>query len=92
MTQVVASTETVAAVGERGGTLWVATRASRCCGGTVRLETATTPRPGRDYRRIARTPFEVFLASAAPPPAKLHVERSKRGRLDAYWNGCAWVT
>ena len=92
MTHIVASDAAVDAVRKRGGQLWVWTRASRCCNGTVRLESATEARAGREFRLVAREPFEVRLAAAHPAPEELHVEVSRRGRLDAYWNGCAWVT
>jgi len=41
---------------------------------------------GEERRGVGR------LAAARPAPEELHVEVSRRGRLDAYWNGCAWVT
>jgi hypothetical protein len=92
VTRIVASDETVTAVCSRGGRLWVWSHSSRCCGGNVRLETGTQARAGRDFLLVASEPFEVLLASAHPPPDELHVEVTRRGRLDAYWNGCAWVT
>jgi hypothetical protein len=92
VTRVIASDEAVDAVRTSGGRLWVWTRASRCCGGTVRLEAATEPRAGREFRLVASEPFELRLATAQAEPQELHVELSRRGRLDAYWNGCAWVT
>jgi len=92
VTRVVATDEAVDAVRARGGRLWVWTRSSRCCGGTVRLEAGTQARVGREFRLVASEPFELRLATAHPAPEELHVELSRRGRLDAYWNGCAWVT
>ena len=92
MTRVIASEAAVDAVRRGGGRLWVWTRSSRCCGGTVRLEAATEARAGREFRLVATEPFELRLATAHRPPEELHVELSRRGRLDAYWNGCAWVT
>jgi hypothetical protein len=58
----------------------------------VRLETGTEARAGREFRLVASEPFEVRLATAYEPPEELHVDVSRRGRIDAYWNGCAWVT
>lgn len=92
MTRIVATDAAVEAVRERGGRLWVWTRTGRCCSGAVRLDSATRERAGRDFRLIASEPFEVRLATAYPAPEELHVEVSRRGRLDAYWDGCAWVT
>jgi hypothetical protein len=91
MTRIVASDATVAAVRERGGQLWVWSRASRCCNANVRLETGTEARADREFQLVAREPFEVHLATARTPPEELHVDLSRRGRLDAYWDGCAWV-
>jgi len=91
-TRVVATDEAGDAVRARGGRLWVWTRSSRCCGGTVRLEAATQAHVGREFRLVASEPVELRLATAHPAPEELHVELSRRGRLDAYWNGCAWVT
>ncbi len=92
MTRIVATAEAVAAVRGRGGSLWVWTHAARCCGAVTRLESATAPRQGREFRHIASEPFHVHLASALAPPDELHVEARRRGRVQAYWNGCAWVT
>jgi hypothetical protein len=92
VTRIVASDATVAAVHLRGGRLWVWSRSSRCCGANVRLETGTEERAGRDFRLVADEPFEVRLATAHEPPDELHVDVSRRGRIGAYWNGCAWVT
>jgi hypothetical protein len=92
VTRIVATEKTVAAVRDRGGSLWVWTHRAPCCGALVRLESATTPRQGREFRHIASEPFDVHLASAFAPPDELHVETGRRGRVEAYWNGCAWVT
>jgi hypothetical protein len=91
-TRVIATNAALDAVRTRGGRLWVWTRSSRCCGGTVRLEAATEARAGRTFRLVSSEPFELRLASAHRAPEELHVELSRRGRLHAYWNGCAWVT
>ena len=92
MTRIIATDTTVDLVRERGGRLWVWTHASRCCGAGVNLESATEELPGREFQLVAREPFEVRLAAAYPAPEELHVDVSRRGRLDVYWNGCAWVT
>ena len=91
MTRIIATDATVDLVRRRGGCLWVWTRASRCCGGGIGLESATEVLPGREFQVVAREPFEVQLAAVYPPPEELHVDVSRRGRLNAYWNGCAWV-
>ena len=91
MTRIVATSEAVQKIRARGGGLWVWTRTQRCCGGLVRLESATEPRGERRFHQIASYPVDVYLASALAAPDELHVETTRHGRLQAFWNGCAWV-
>lgn len=81
------------AIRERGGRLYVWPRRSRCCGGTTTLAAATAPPPGKEFRREAADGFELYLpAHLARVPDELHVDVHGRSRrLQAYWNGCAWV-
>ena len=79
---------------ERGGRLYVWPKRAGCCGGLTTLATSTTP-PQREFREAAATDrFELlFPAGLARMPDELHldVRRHSRG-IEAYWNGCAWVT
>jgi hypothetical protein len=90
--RIVASAPATAEIETRGGSLWVWTQSSRCCGASVRLEAATTPRPKRTFELVAQEPFDVHLATGFPRPDELHIELTRRGNLRAYWNGCAWVS
>jgi hypothetical protein len=91
---VVISDEAAELVGERGGRLYVWPKRSRCCGGLIRLVSRETAPPGVEFRRVDECGrFELYLPSAlARRPDELHVEaRRFPRRVEAYWNGCAWV-
>lgn len=75
----------------RGGRLYVRAVGARCCGATKHLEAASAPEQGRAYERVHAGDFEVFFPSEARLPDELHLD-ARRGRLRAYWDGCAWVT
>lgn len=82
-------------IDERGGRLYVWTRKSRCCGGLTRLESESEPPASMEFRRVDECGrFELFLPSAlARRPDELHVAvRRFPRRVEAYWDGCAWVT
>lgn len=93
--QLVASPEAVEFVRRRGGRLFVWTRSRRCCGGGLSwLETSTEPDEGREFRRFPAEGFELYLPRHLRRlPEELHVDlrRFPRRRVEAYWNGCAWV-
>ncbi len=89
--QLVASPEARQAVQERGGKLYIWAKRRRCCrGALVFLEAATEP-PEREFRRVGADGIELWLDASLPrEPDELHVEL-KRRRLEAYWDGCAYV-
>ncbi len=81
-------------IGSRGGRLYVWPKKARCCGGLTTLATSTEPGPGREFRSAASLDgVELFVpATLAPLPDELHVELHRfPRRVEAYWNGCAWV-
>ncbi|HLY85731.1 MAG TPA: hypothetical protein VKO84_04370 [Gaiellaceae bacterium] len=82
------------AIRERGGRLYVWPRRSRCCGGTTTLAAASAPPPEKDFRREAAAGFELYVPTdLARLPDELHIDaRGRSRRIQAYWNGCAWVT
>jgi hypothetical protein len=93
--RVVASDPAAELIGERGGRLYVWTTKARCCGGVTRLASGSKPPPGKEFRRAeAAAEFELYLPSAlARLPDELQIElRRFPRRIEAYWNGCAWVT
>jgi hypothetical protein len=93
---VLASPEARAALGERGGDLYLWTSAHGCCtGGITLLEADTTPPPAGDHQfeRVAGRSFDLFIdLGARRPPEELVLElRGRRKRITAFWNGQAWV-
>ncbi len=82
-------------IDERGGRLYVWPRKARCCGALTTLATSSQPPQRQEFRRVpASERFELFLpARLARLPDELHLEtRRFPRRVEAYWNGCAWVT
>jgi hypothetical protein len=91
--RIVASDEACELIAERGGRLYVSIRRARCCGGTQTL-TATTDAGNTEWRSTGdEAGFELFLpAGLARRPEELHVAvRRFPRRVEAYWNGCAWI-
>ena len=79
---------------ESGGRLYVWPRRSRCCGALTVLRTSSTPPSGREFRLAASSGgFELLVPAGLPRlPEELHLEaRRFPRRVEAYWNGCAWV-
>jgi hypothetical protein len=70
-------------------------KTNRCCSGGVHtLATAHEPPAGREFRRVDdATGFDLFVSSGLRTlPAELHLERAgRRPRVDAFWDGCAWI-
>ena len=94
--RVIASSEAADLVRERGGRLFVWVRSSRCCGrGVSWLEASTEPAEGREYRCVEADGMELYVPAGLPLlPDELHLEARglRRKRVEAYWDGCAWVT
>ena len=91
--RVVASTEARQLVREGGGRLFVWAKTSRCCG-TITYLRASTEAPEREFRRVEADGIDIYFArSIRTLPAELHVEvrGRRRRRLEAYWDGCAYV-
>lgn len=94
MTVLVASPETVSFVEQLGGRLYVWPRKARCCGAVTRLAASTERPDGRAFRRLESDGgVEVLVPEGlARVPEELHLElRRFPRRVEAYWNGCAWV-
>jgi hypothetical protein len=81
------------AIAERGGRLYVWPRRSGCCGANFTLAAATAPPPRKEFRREPVSGFELYVPTKlARFPAELHVDaRGRSRRIEAYWNGCAWI-
>jgi hypothetical protein len=79
---------------QEGGRLYVWPKKAACCGGLMTLATSTTP-PPRHFRRVAESDgLELLFPDALTRmPDELHLDLGRfSGRVEAYWNGCAWVT
>ena len=79
---------------EQGGRLYVWPQKARCCGALTTLRTASDPPAGKQFRRVTGTDqLDVFFPTRlARLPQELHVDvRRFPRRVEAYWNGCAWV-
>jgi hypothetical protein len=82
-------------VEERGGRLYVWVTKTRCCGGGMRTLATSSERPtDREFRLVPGDQrFELFLAARLGQlPDELHLDlRRFPRRVEAYWNGCAWM-
>jgi hypothetical protein len=93
--RVLVSDPAVDLIDERGGRLYVWLKRGRCCGAITTLSSASVPPKGKEFRRVAADDrIELYLpAGLARLPDELQIEvRRFPRRLEAYWNGCAWVT
>jgi hypothetical protein len=91
----VAPDSAVDLIRERGGRLYVWTKRHRCCGGGFSTLGAATEAPARkQFQRVDEdVGFELFVpVTLRRLPDELHVEaRRFPRRIEAYWNGCAWI-
>ena len=93
--RVVVSEPAAQVIEEQGGRLYVWLKRARCCGSLTTLEAASSAPPGKEFRPVeGGANFELFLpAHLSRLPDELHLEvRRRPHRIEAYWNGCAWVT
>jgi hypothetical protein len=92
--RVVVSESAADLIVERGGRVYVWLRRARCCGAVTTLVTANQPPGRKEFERVEATDgFELYLDTRIPRlPDELYfdVRRFPR-RVEAYWNGCAWV-
>jgi len=79
---------------ENGGHVYVWLKRSHCCGAVTTLATSTERPRRREFVRVETgEPFELYLqAGLGLLPDELHLDaRRFPRRVEAYWNGCAWV-
>jgi hypothetical protein len=91
--RIVASAAAFSFIEENGGRLYVWPKANRCCGGS-RLLTSAQPSKRTEFaRRKEVDQFALFMPAAiARLPDELHLElRRFPRRIEAYWDGCAWI-
>jgi hypothetical protein len=92
--RIVASASAEQLLEESGGRLYVWPKRARCCGGLTTLACSSRLPVGRAFRHAGATGrVEVLVpVDLARLPDELHLEvRGFRRRVEAYWNGCAWV-
>jgi hypothetical protein len=92
--RIVASASAEQFLEESGGRIYVWPRKARCCGGLTTLVCSSRQPAGRSFRQAGATGrVEVLLPTELVRlPDELHLEvRGFRRRVEAYWNGCAWV-
>ena len=95
--KVLATAETRSHIRERGGLLFVwVTKPRGMIRGALRfLRTSTEPPPDAfEWQRVETKGFILFLPHGLRRPRELHLEvrgRSKRRRVDAFWDGCVFV-
>ncbi len=92
--RVVASEAAAGLIEEQGGRVYVWLKKGRCCGGVTTLATSREAPEGKEFERTeASQGFDLYLdarLSRLPDELQLDVRRFPR-RVEAYWNGCAWV-
>ena len=78
-----------------GGSIFIWPSHHRCCGGRLTLlDTSIERPPERTFEAIAGRGFTVFLDAALrarPEKIDLSLRGIRRKRIEAYWNGCAFV-
>ena len=91
--RVVASSEAVAFVRERGGRLFLWPCSARCCRSVMWLESSTEPKTDREFRRVPADGFELYLPTQMRQPHELELALRcfPRPHVEGYWDGCAWI-
>jgi len=92
--RIVASEAASRLIEESGGDLYVWPKKPRCCGSVTYLAASALPPAGRDFRRAAHTARVAVHVPVglARLPEELHLEaRRFPRRVEAYWDGCAWI-
>lgn len=91
--RVVASEAATSFIQAHGGQLFVWPQRSHCCGGHW-LRADPTPAKRKDFSRCDEAEeFELYLPAAlSRMPDELHLQlRGFPRRVEAYWDGCAWI-
>ena len=94
--RVVATDDVRSHIGAHGGMLFVWVKEHRPMRGALRLLRTSTepPQDALDWQRVEVKGFLVFLPPGLRPPSELHlVVRGfiRRRRVEAFWEGCAFV-
>jgi len=93
--KVLASPEARSFIRERGGLLFVKVVTRSHVRGALRVLHVSTepPADALDWQRVPAKGFLLFLSPGLRRPTELHLEvRGRiRRRLEAFWEGCAFV-
>jgi hypothetical protein len=93
---VVVSPEAERLIRERGGRIYVWTDQQRCCAGATYLSTSSTPSRRRRFQQVdGPEGVDLFVdlgRRGAPDELHLDVGGWRHRRVEAYWNGCVFVT
>jgi len=92
--RIIATDEARRLISDRGGRLYVSVKKARCCGGTMTLAAATTVPDIEGYRSVGQDAgFELLVPrDLGRLPDKLEIEARRFPlRVEAYWDGCAWI-
>lgn len=94
--RIVAEAKTREYLAAQGGVITVAARSQRCCTGaltTLVVRTEAPPDPSR-YERFEDDGVVVYYSSARgahPDELVLKLKGSRRPRIEALWDGCAYA-
>lgn len=93
--KVEASTEALDFIREQGGRLYVWADRHACCGGTRFIRSSTDhPAEPEAFVRIDLDGWDLYLRTAAgrlPDELDIGLRGRRRPRVEAYWNGCAYL-
>ena len=94
--RVMTSPEARSYIRDHGGLLfvWIKARRGMVRGALQMLKTSTEPPANAlDWQRIETKGFVLFLPPGLRRPSELHLEVRgwSRRRIDAFWEGCAFV-
>ena len=93
--RVLATPEARSYIRDRGGLLFVWVKSHGPIRGALRLlRTSTEPPPDAlDWQRVETKGFVLFLPPGLRAPSEIHVEVRGwvRRRVEAFWEGCAFV-
>ena len=93
--RVLATADVRAHIEDRGGMLFVWVKTHRPIRGALRfLRTSTEPPPDAlDWQRVESKGFLIFLPPGLRLPRELHlaVKGVLTRRVEAFWEGCAFV-
>jgi hypothetical protein len=93
--RVIASDSAADFIDQQGGRIYVWLKTGRCCGAATTLATALEPPKQKQFKRAeGNQRFDLYLDTrmSSRLPDELHFDlRRFPRRVEAYWNGCAWV-